>query len=100
MIEFIHDGVSIPTAPQVQDPDDITDWGCDWTDWLVDGEVILVSNWTLSTGLIATATTMADTTTSVFIAGGKTGSKYLVTNRVSTATRTEERSMYILCEQK
>ena len=100
MSEFTHNGIDIPTAPQVQDPNDITDWGCDWTDWLVDGEVILLSNWELSTGLNANATTQTDTTTSVFISGGKVGSKYLITNRISTATRTEDRSMYILCEEK
>ena len=100
MSEFTHNGIDIPTAPQVQDPNDITDWGCDWTDWLKDSEVILTSVWTLPTGLTNTAETLTNTTTSVFISGGVIGTKYLISNRVTTATRTEDRAMYIICQEK
>ena len=100
MSKFTHNGIKIPLAPQVQDPDDITDWGCDWTDWLQDGEVLTASSWILPTGLVNTQETLTTTTTSVFISGGVAGTKYLITNRISTATRTEDRSMYIRCEEK
>ena len=100
MSKFVHDGIRIPLAPQVQDPNDITDWGCDWTDWLKDSEVILTSVWTLPTGLTNTAETLTNTTTSVFISGGVIGTKYLISNRVTTATRTEDRAMYIICQEK
>ena len=98
---FKHDGTKIPLAPN-KDPNSIIDYGCDWTDWLAQGEVISTSTWlTTPTGLTQVTTVKENFVTSVFLSGGTAGITYTLTNRIVTSqSRTEDASMYIKCQQK
>ena len=97
---FKHDGKVIPLAPN-KDPNSIIDYGCDWTDWLAQGEVISTSTWTVPTGLTSVSTVKENFVTSIFLSGGTVGTTYTLTNRITTnQSRTEDASMYIRCQQK
>ena len=99
-MKFEHDGTTIPTAPP-KDPDDQMSWGCDWADNLEYGEVILQSEWiSIPSGLTHVSTGLAGPNTAVSLLGGTIGTIYTLTNRITTARRVEDRSMYIPCLSK
>lgn len=98
-ITVTHNGTDIPMAPP-KDPDSVVDYGFEWADWLSSGEVILTSIWLLETDIIESSNSFTDTQTSVFISGGDAGNVYTITNRISTATRVEDRSMNIPVREK
>lgn len=99
-MKFEHNGVKIPQSPVNKDPDSKLNWGCNWVDELAAGEVITASTWTITpTGLTVDSNSFTDTSTEVYLTGGTVGVNYLVTNKVTTAQRIDERSMYILCQQ-
>ena len=100
-MKFEHNGTKIPTSPHYKDPNDIADWGCDWTLWLSEGEIITSSSWVVPNGLVAVSDSNTNTTTNVFLSGGSSGTAYIVTNRITTnQSRSEDRSMRILCQTK
>ena len=100
MTVFTSDGTFIPEAPN-KDPDSVIDYGADWALWLASGETIITSTWVIPTGLVSDSETSTTTATAVFLSGGTIGESYTVTNRIVTsAGRTEDRSMIILCAQK
>lgn len=88
-----------------KDPDAALDYGCDWSDWLDDGETISESTWVLPDGLTsgegAQAPSNTDTATVVWLSGGTAGRAYSVTNRITTsAGRTDDRSIIIRVRQR
>ncbi len=99
-MKFEHDGITIPTAP-AKDPDDEMSWGCDWSDNLEYGEVILKSTWiSVPAGLTHVSTDTTGPNTAISLAGGVIGTIYTLTNRITTARRIEDRSMFIPCLTK
>ena len=105
MTSFVNDGTFIPTAPS-KDPDSIIDYGLDWNSttygpWLATGETITTSTWIVPTGLTSVSESNNTTATAIFLSGGTIGETYTLTNRIVTsAGRTEDRSMIINCVEK
>ena len=100
MANFVSDGEFIPDAPP-KDPDSIIDYGVDWATWLASGETITTSTWPELGDLTSVSESNTTTATAIFISGGVLGATYTLTNRIVTsAGRTEDRSMYIACQEK
>ena len=100
MSSFLSDGSFIVDAPN-KDPDSVIDYGVDWSAWLASGETILTSSWIVPAGLTLDSESNTTTATAVFLSAGIEGESYTLTNRITTsAGRTEDRSMIILCAQK
>lgn len=96
---FNNDGSYIPDAPH-KDPNSTMDYGVYWANWLAAGEIIVSSQWALN-GLTQQTSLFIDTETKAMISGGTNNTLYLATNRITTnAGRSEERSMYILCQDR
>jgi len=100
MASFVSDGTFIPDAPP-KDPDSIIDYGVDWSTWLATGETIASSSWVVPSDLTSVSESNTTTETAIFLSGGIVGTEYTVTNRITTtASRTEDRSMLIKCQEK
>lgn len=97
---FINDGTYIPDAPS-KDPSSTIDYGVDWSGYISQGEIITDSEWQYGSGITGTIESNNDSETRVMLTGGVSGSLYTLTNRITTsAGRVDERSMYILCEDR
>lgn len=91
----------------VKDPDEVLDYGWDWTDWLA-GDTISTSIWTSPAGITvgnggngAPVPSNTTTTTKVWLLGGTAGLNYTLTNRITTAAgRTGDRSLVIQVRQR
>lgn len=68
-----------------KDPDDVLDYGIDWTAEIAEGDSIATSEWLPDDGLTAGETGISGTITTVWLSGGQDGRVYRVTNRVTTA---------------
>lgn len=83
-----------------KDPDSIDSYSNDWTDWL-NGENLVTSTFDIVSGTctisIASYTTKI---AKVTLAGGTLGETCVVHNRITTATRTEDRSFQIQIKSK
>jgi hypothetical protein len=110
MTIFYNDGSKIPAAPY-KDPDSVMDYGADYSSWLSTGETISASAWLIDgtvvsatdtvNGLTLNSATSTTTATAAWLSGGTVGTTYTLTNRITTsAGRTEDRSMLILCAEK
>lgn len=78
------------------------DYGFDWKSngWLSTGETIETSSWT-APGLTLTRQQSANGITSVFVAGGKKGSTYKLTNTITTSDgRTDSRTIHLVVEDR
>lgn len=78
-----------------KDPSAVKDYTLDWSAWLVD-DTIVTSTWTPSdSNITVDSSTKTLTTTTVWVSGGgAVGAYRRVTNRIVTsAGRTEERSI-------
>lgn len=73
-------------------------YGLDWRGWLMAGETILTSTWTVSDGVSLSAEVNRDGICSVYVTGGEAGNFYTLTNTITTATRTESRSLILSCQ--
>ena len=100
----------------VKDPDAVLDYKFDWaaetngtgsSDWLASGETI--SDHTITITPVTTspltadssAETDADTSVTVWLSGGLAGTEYSVACLIETsASRTDERTMKIKCEER
>lgn len=97
---FVNDGKFIPDAPP-KDPDSTIDYGVDWSSWLASGETISTSTWPELGDLTEVSSSNTTTATAIFVSGGTPGATYTLTNRIVTNQgRTEDRSMFIACQQK
>lgn len=67
-----------------QDPDEIWPYSFDWSGWLVEGDTITASVWTV-VGPTGSSPTFDDTTTTIHITGGDPGTQYDIVNTVDTA---------------
>lgn len=85
----------------VKDPDAVLDWEIDWSAWLDTGETIVTSTWIVPDGLTQDSDSSTGTTATVWLAGGTVGTRYTVTNRITTsAGRTDDRSIRISVQDR
>ena len=87
----------------VKDPDAVLDYKIDWLAWLAFGETISSKTVTATTGLTVDSSTITDSSTSVtiWLSGGTAGASYTVTCQIVTsASRTDERSITIQCRER
>lgn len=88
------------------DPDELLDYGIDWTRRLEEGDRIVASTWTAPAGIGAGGPTLStpgltDTATTIWITGGTAGESYRVQNRVTTAAgRVMEESKRLTVREK
>lgn len=78
------------------------DYGFDWKSngWLAEGETIETSTWS-APGLTVTRQLHANGITAAFIAGGKKGNTYKVTNTITTSEgRTDSRTITLAVEDR
>lgn len=97
MVDFVHDGTTIPTAPILGDEDKI-DFAFDWSDFIdtVAGEVITGSMWTGD--LTFENESIVAPETSITISGGTAGENYIVSNTITTSFgKRIKRSMKLKC---
>ena len=85
-----------------KDPDSRLEWGCDWSAWLTDGDTITASEWAADSDTITLDTdSHDDTTTVVWVTGGKPGTRVRLTNRITTTQgRTDDRTITLLIRQR
>lgn len=89
------------TTRMVKDPDAVLDYQVDWSSWLATGETISSSDWVVQTGITETSASNTTTTATIWLSGGTAGVTYTVTNRiVTTASRTNDRSLYITVREQ
>ena len=81
-----------------KDPNEVTDFSIDWSDWL-EGDEISTSTWAIApSGLGVGSSSNTTTTATIWLTGGIDGVDYELTNKiVTTGARTEERTILILC---
>lgn len=88
------------TMASKQDPQASLDWGTDWSSWL-GTDTITTSTWTVGTGLTKGTDTHDATTATVWLSGGTAGIRYKITNHIVTAAgRTDERSFYVMVQDR
>lgn len=76
----------------VKDPDGVDDYGFDWAAWLGD-ETISNSIWLIPAAVSNELDSHDNTTTTIRVSGGVSGSSYQLTNRVtSSGGRSEDRT--------
>lgn len=89
------------TTRMVKDPDAVLDYQIDWSSWLATGETISSSDWVVQTGITENSASNTTTTATIWLSGGAAGVTYTVTNRiVTTASRTNDRSLYITVREQ
>lgn len=89
------------TTRMVKDPDAVLDYQIDWSAWLATGETISSSDWVVQTGITENSASNTTTTATIWLSGGEAGVTYRVTNRiVTTANRTNDRSLYITVREQ
>lgn len=92
-----------PQDVLTKDPDATLLYEMDWTDWLPSGETITTSTWTI-TGADSVLSKdnesllTGNKKTRVRLAAGTKGTRYTVTNRVTTSgtpSQTDDRSFFL-----
>lgn len=85
----------------VKDPQAKLDYGFDWSDWLIGGEVLQASTWTVPIGLTKGTDSLGPTQTLVWISGGIEWIDYNITNHVTTTSgREDDRTLVIKVRQR
>lgn len=80
----------------VKTPNEILDYGFDWSKWLATGDRIVTSTWAIDAGLTAAAQANDDTSTAIFLSAGTVDTSYACTNRIITlGGRTAERRIVV-----
>ena len=88
----------------VIDPDAKIEYGFDWASWLPTGTTIATSAWAITPeGPTLTDDSNDTTSTVVYVTGCTVGVTYTLTNRITVSgsiTRTEDRSITLVCEER
>ena len=85
----------------LKDPDAVLDYSVDWSAWLVDGDIIISSDWLPTTGITVVSSSFSTNATTVWVSDGVAGNKYGITNRITTSGgRTDDRTIYIKVVQR
>ena len=102
----------MPQPQFIKDPDAVLDYKFDWkdstngtgdSDWLASGETIASHTIDEDTGITVDSSAQTDTNTSVtvWLSGGTAGVSYAVRCEIVTsASRTDERTMLIVVEER
>jgi len=84
-----------------KDPHAKLDYGFDWLDWLVSGETITDSTWTVPTGITKVSDQRGDDSVIVWLSGGTAGESYTIACKVTTSdNRIDERSFVVQVENR
>ena len=71
-----------------KDPNARLQYGMDWSEWLVQGDTVSSSTWTVETtgtnAVTVADSTILDNVALITIAGGQEGTVYTVSNRITT----------------
>ena len=85
----------------MKDPSAVLDYVFDWTEWLATGETITDHTITADTGITVDSSTEDDGKVTVWLSGGTVGTTYRVECLiVTTAGRTDERSLWITVQER
>lgn len=89
----------------IKDPDDVLDYQVDWSVWLAESspvDTINTSTWTELTGNITIdSESEGPTNTTVWLSGGTSGQKYVLTNRIATiGGRSKDDYIMIIVNEK
>lgn len=78
-----------------KDPDAVLDYQINWAPYL-GADTISTSTWIVPDGITEVTNTNTATTTTIWLSGGTVGSRYALTNRITTSNgRTDDRSITI-----
>lgn len=84
-----------------KDPDEVLDYTINWSRRLPAGDTIAASSWIFPTGLTMNSAAYTNTSATVWISGGTTGTTYKVTNRVTTTVgRTMDQTVSLTIIEK
>ena len=84
----------------VKDPDAVLDYAGDWTAWLA-GDTITISDWTVPVGITLDSATHTATGVLIWLSGGTVGTKYALTNHITTAAgREDDRTITISVKER
>lgn len=75
--------MSTKTWPN-KDPNEVLDYGIDWSQRLSPTEVIISSAWTVPGGLVSSTESFGANSTTIWLSGGTEGATYTLVNRVGT----------------
>lgn len=67
-----------------KDPDEVLDYKLDWAPRLA-GDTIATSNWEVPAGIIQDRDTSDATSSTIWLADGEIGHRYVLLNRITTA---------------
>ena len=83
-----------------KDPNEVLDYQLNWEKAL-DGDTIVISQWTLPTGIQSSAEELTSITTTIWLEGGSEGITYVLLNRIITAGgRTMDQSVKLRLKTK
>lgn len=93
--------MSLTLQNPLKDPSAVLDYVFDWTEWLATGETITDHTITADTGITVDSSTEDDGKVTVWLSGGTVGTTYRVECLiVTTAGRTDERSLWITVQER
>ena len=93
--------MSLTLQNPLKDPSAVLDYVFDWTEWLATGETITDHTITADTGITVDSSTEDDGKVTVWLSGGTVGTTYRVECLiVTTAGRTDERSLWITVRER
>lgn len=89
----------------LKDPDEVVDFSVDWDaeDWLVEGEAISTSTWSVDPSGELAVDSNSETTTvaTAVVSGGEAGKTYRLTNEIVTdQARTGHKSVIVRVEER
>lgn len=84
-----------------KDPSSVLDFVFDWSAWLESTETITSHTITVSTGITKDSSTESGGKITVWLSGGTDGNDYEIACKIITSsTRTDERTIAILCRNR
>ena len=87
-------------TPFIKDPNAVLDFTINWAAFL-GVDTISSDSWTVPVGVSSVTETNTTTTSTIWLSGGTSGTKYPLTNRVVTAGgRTDDRTIYVLVKEQ
>jgi hypothetical protein len=88
------------TSRFIKDTEAVLDYVYDWSSWLATGETISSYTITTPTGITKASDSQATGKVTIWLSGGTAGTEYSVECKIVTsAGRTDERTMLIYCTE-
>lgn len=79
-----------------KDPDDVLEYGFDWSEWLPDGVTISTSAWTVPAGITKISDDKTDTITKIVLDGGTAGTSYSILNHIVASDSQEKDKVFVV----